>query len=214
MKKFLLSLVAFTAMNIAAIAQTTDVTTITGIYTSDLYIQIDDPLDDKSEPEDDSIAVTIVEGEQPGTVNFQLKDFCFKSLDLMVGDINLPNIPLACDGNGNYTFGENPAVDMWLAEGQIFAKVNIEPSTSSIKNGVLSADVNINWYMDPEDPTVEPTPIYVRVVSKEFKPTGISTATATVKKATSIYTIDGKRVNEAGSLGKGVYIVDGKKVIK
>ena len=56
------------------------------------------------------------------------------------------------------------------------------------------------------------TPIKVRFGSDSL--TGISTMTADTNVNAPIYSLDGRKLNSFDTLQKGIYIVNGRKVVK
>ena len=67
-------------------------------------------------------------------------------------------------------------------------------------------------YFFVTDERTDATPIKVRFGSDSF--TGISSMTADTKVNTSVYTLDGRKLNGLDNLKKGIYIVNGRKVVK
>ena len=67
-------------------------------------------------------------------------------------------------------------------------------------------------YFFVTDERTDATPIKVRFGSDSL--TGISSMTADTKVNTSVYTLDGRKLNGLDNLKKGIYIVNGRKVVK
>lgn len=204
MKKFLLT----AALLVAAFtgrAQSV-VEAISGDYTGDLYISFA-PIDDTTEPIADQ-HVTLAAGEAEGTVSLSLFDFQFN--DAPMGDIVVPAVPVSENADGSIAFGENEPVSLVLG-GFIEATAGINPATSHISGGILTADIDVMWINSGGD---APVPIYVRFVSDGTS--GIDGITANpAKTARGIYTISGRRVNatDATRLPAGLYIIDGRKTL-
>ena len=179
---------------------------ISGNYTGDLYISFA-PINDATEP----IAgqrVTLAAGEAEGTVSLSLFDFQFN--DVPMGDIVVPAVPVSENADGSIAFGENEPVSLVLG-GFIEATAGINPETSHISGGILTADIDVLWTNSGGD---APVPIYVRFVSDGTS--GIDGVTVQpAKAARGIYTISGRRVNATSTtaLPAGLYIVDGKKTL-
>lgn len=204
MKKFLLSLVAFIATSTLTFAQ--DVKNILGSYNCDLYLTIVTPIDDSTVP-DNNKPVQLLPAEKESCVNFLIENLELTGMGNF-GDILLENVKVAYnEATNTYSFTESPTKRLKLLNGSITADVKVNTTTSYVKNGQLYADVDIAWIQEGQDDT----PIYVRVISNKFT-TGINTATVAKAAAKQgIYTLGGVRVANAQ---KGLYIVNGKKVIK
>lgn len=180
---------------------------ISGNYTGDLYISFA-PINDATEP----IAgqrVTLAAGEAEGTVSLSLFDFQFN--DVPMGDIVVPTVPVSENADGSIAFGENEPVSLVLG-GFIEATAGINPETSHISGGILTADIDVMWINSGGD---APVPIYVRFVSDGTSGIDAVTTTQPAKAARGIYTISGRRVNatDITALPAGLYIVDGKKTL-
>lgn len=203
MKKFLLSLVAFIATSTLTFAQ--DVKNILGSYNCDLFLSVAAPIDGETVPENNK-PVQLLPAEKESCVNFLIEN-----LELSIGnfgDILLENVKVAYnEATNTYSFIESPTKRLELLGGAIIANVKVNTTTSYVKDGQLYADVDIAWIQEGADDT----PIYVRVISNKFT-SGINTATVAKAAAKQgIYTLSGVRVANAQ---KGLYIVNGKKVIK
>ena len=121
----------------------------------------------------------------------------------------MPAVPVSENADGSIAFGENEPVSLVLG-GFIEATAGINPETSHISGGILTADIDVMWTNSGGD---APVPIYVRFVSDGTS--GIDGVTVQpAKAARGIYTIDGRRVNAtAGNLPAGLYVIDGKKTL-
>lgn len=179
---------------------------ISGNYTGDLYISFA-PIDDTTVPLHDQ-HVTLAPGEGEGTISLSLYNFQFNGVPM--GDIVVPAVPVSENADGSIAFGENEPVSLVLG-GIIEATAGINPETSHISGGILTADIDVMWTNSGGD---APLPIYVRFVSDGTS--GIDGITANpAKTARGIYTISGRRVNatDTTALPAGLYIVDGKKTL-
>ena len=129
-------------------AKPVDVTKVVAAYSSALVIDMGeggDPIP--------GVRVSLTEGTEPGTVNFELRDFEMGE-GMMLGDIVLPNIPLVDNGDGTYGFGENAPVSLTLLGGiNATATLNIE--TSLVEGDNLTAHVDVNW-VDDEGNVIAP----------------------------------------------------------
>lgn len=215
MKKTLLLLFA-AVLGCTAWAQTAgDPAKVAGTYTCDLYLSLQDPITDETESLP-GMPVTLEAGSEAGTVNFAIYNLTLEDLGEF-GDIVLNNIPLLTDGGTRYTFGENAPVRLSLLGGQIQADVNINTTTSYVEGTKLRADVDIAWITNEADRTQD-VPIYVRVIGdRPSDPAAIRTALTSAPAAQQgVYNLSGQRVAStwSGALPHGVYIVNGKKVIK
>lgn len=177
---------------------------IIGTYTGDLFIQLGDPISDDTEALPNH-TVEISAGAKDGFINLALYNFSLG--DLKLGDIKLNNIRVTPAESNTYFFRPGPEENITLGEGDtmIEATVSLNAENSYIKDGVLTADIDVMWLNTGADPM----PIYVRFVSKTM--TGIENIVAApAKKGT--YTLSGVRVN-SNNLPAGIYIVNGKKVL-
>ena len=205
MKKFLLTAAVLLCTAFGARAQSV-AADIAGNYTGDLYISFA-PINDATEPIADQ-HVTLAAGEAEGTVSLSLFDFQFNGKPM--GDIVVPAVPVSENADGSIAFGENEPVSLVLG-GFIEATAGINPETSHISGGILTADIDVMWINSGGD---APVPIYVRFVSDGTS--GIDGVTVQpAKAARGIYTISGRRVNatDTTALPAGLYIVDGKKTL-
>lgn len=177
---------------------------IIGTYTGDLFIQLGEPISDDSDALPNH-TVEISAGAKDGFINLALYNFSLG--DLKLGDIKLNNIRVTPAESNTYFFRPGPKENITLGKGDtmIEATVSLNAENSYIKDGVLTADIDVMWTNTGADPM----PIYVRFVSKTM--TGIENIVAApAKKGT--YTLSGVRVN-SDNLPAGIYIVNGKKVL-
>ena len=186
-----------------------DVTPIVGDYTCDFYLALGAPVGE------DAVAVpgtpvAIKQGAAAGTIDFELNDFSLQGE--VLGDVKLSAITINKDAEGKYTFAEHERQPVALSLGgdPINAMVKLDCQTSYIKDGKAYIDVDILWITGPDNSL----PIYVRLISTEFV-AGISSVEAATVRTKGVYSLDGRYVGNAlgNHLPKGVYIVNGKKVL-
>lgn len=205
MKKILLSLLMFLAIGTTASAQVA--TSVEGTYTGDLYVSLNDTINDTTEPMTDQ-NVELTATANGSAIDFAIHNFSFGSIP--VGDILLPAIGVSRSDN-RVSFAENADVNLSFMGGAIQATANLDHVNSYIEGNTLVAYVNVAWTNGGETPI----PIYVifRGEKKDITD-GISLPTATKRQADVIYTLDGRRVSATQQLPRGVYIINGKKVVK
>ena len=213
MKKTLLSFFTALLCCMTLHAQAESVNPVLGTYNCDLYLSIGQPIDSTMEAIPNK-SVSVEPGEKAGTITFALRQLELEGLGNL-GDIILPNIGVNKTETG-YQFAENTPIRLALLGGVIQADVNINHTTSYVEGDKLYADVDIFWIMDPSN-EADKTPIYVRVISnKKDLPTAIESVVAPSANASAVYNLSGIRVADRwnNNLPKGVYVVNGKKVIK
>lgn len=154
-------------------AKPVDVTKVVAAYSSALVIDMGeggDPIP--------GVRVSLTEGTEPGTVNFELRDF------EGLGDIVLPNIRLIDNGDGTYGFGENAPVSLTLLGGiNATATLNIE--TSLVEGDNLTAHVDVNW-VDDEGNVI--APISVSAIGPKVYPLTLTDG-QTVEAAAGAYDV-------------------------
>ena len=206
MKKILLSLVAVLAMTVNATAQ--NINDLVGTYKGDLYISLGEAINDETEAvPDQSIKI---EAGKDVSVNFALYNFSFGPMN--VGDIILTNIGVVKEGNV-VKFSDEKPVDLSFLEGAILATAKINAETSQIEGNKIVANLDVVWINGFDG---NPMPIYVRFVGEKDAATGIDNIAMQQTAKEGIYTLNGVRINANSlkNLPKGIYIVNGKKVIK
>lgn len=207
MKKFLLSLAVLFTATFSANAQVVDTKPICGTYTCDFYLSFE-PIPDNLEPIPGT-PVQILPGDEAGTINFFLQNFSMNGE--VLGDVLLKNIKVQCDAEGKYTFVEHDAQRVELPAADIVADAKLNCTTTYVKGGKLYADVDIVWIMND----VPVSPIYVRLISTAST-AGIGEVSVNRTTRNGIYTLDGRFLgNELkANAPKGVYVVNGKKILK
>lgn len=207
MKKFLLSLAVLLTATFSANAQVVDTKPICGTYTCDFYLSFE-PIPDSLEPIPGT-PVQILPGDEAGTINFFLQNFSMNGE--VLGDVLLKNIKVQCDAEGKYTFLEHDAQRVELPAADIVADAKLNCTTTYVKNGKLYADVDIVWIMND----VPVSPIYVRLISTAST-AGIGEVSVNRTTRNGVYTLDGRFLgNELkANAPKGVYVVNGKKILK
>ena len=160
-------------------AKPVDVTKVIGAYSSELLIDMN--LGGTSTPAP-GVRVSLTEGTEPNTVNFELRNFDMGD-GTMLGDIVLPNIRLLDKGNNTYGFGENAPVPLTLLEGEINATATLNIETSSVVGDNLTAYVDVIWLIKNEDDTVTEWPINVNAIGPKIYPLTITDGEAINAKA-------------------------------
>lgn len=158
-------------------------------------------------------AITVVDNGN-GTCDFTLRNFHLidGDSDLAIGNVQLKGVKMeTVDGististNQSIVIGEgdDPSVPLWMGPG-----LGDVPIVLSGKLTATALYVNIDI-----DMTESLSQVINVVVGQEKNITsGINGVKATsAAKATTIYTLGGVRVNKAD---KGVFVINGKKVIK
>lgn len=159
-------------------AKPVDVTKVVAAYSSALLID----MGEGGEPIP-GVRVSLSEGTEPGTVNFELRNFEMGE-GMMLGDIVLPNIPLIDNGDGTYGFGENAPVSLTLLGGiNATATLNIE--TSRVEGDNLTAHVDVMWVDEKGDPIM---PIYVSAIGPKVYPLTLTDG-RTVEAAAGAYDV-------------------------
>lgn len=148
------------------LAKPVDVTNVVGAYSSALLIDMGeggDPIP--------SVRVSLTEGTEPGTVNFELRNFALNE-EMQLGDIILPNIKLIDKGNDTYGFGANEPVSLKLMNNALNATATLNIKTSSVEGDNLTAHVDAIWLDD--DGTTIIMPIYVNAIGPKIYPLTIT----------------------------------------
>lgn len=207
MKKFLLSLlVACTALT--GMAQTT--------YEENLIVTVN------GESSDEIPASINVTHEADGTITFTLRNFVLISADneIPVGNITLTGV--AVEDKGGYeaistsqTIRIAPG-DMEGVPDEVWMGPNLGDVPIVLSGKLTDTKLYVNIDIDMMD-TVLKQIINVVAGKDEGFTTGISTvSTDATTNTTGVYTLSGMRVASKfnASLPKGVYVVNGHKIIK
>lgn len=161
-------------------AKPVDVTPVVGPYSSALVID----FGEGGEPIP-GVRVSLTEGTEPGTVNFELRDFDMGGGETTLGDIILPNIKLIDNGDGTYGFGENAPVHLELLGGGIQATATLNTQTSRVEGEDLTAHVDVMWVDDEGNPIA---PIYVSAIGPKVHPLTLTDG-RTVEAAAGAYDV-------------------------
>ena len=204
MKKLLLTIMTVLTMGVTATAQ--NIADLVGTYKGDLYIQLIDPINEETEAlPNQSIKIEAGEGK---SINFALYNFAFGEMQL--GDIVLNNVGVVANQNVVKFEDETPANLSFLG-GAIKATAKINPTTSQIEGNKITANLDVMWL---QTETIQ-VPIYVRFIGTKEVPAGIEGTEMNHNAPQTIYTLNGVRVNQTlNQLPKGIYIVNGKKIMK
>jgi hypothetical protein len=180
------------------------------VYTEQLVVTING---ESSAPQ--MTGVTVVDnGDQ--TINFELKNFFLSSAetDIPVGNIIMENIPVTkgADGLDYFTFdgsisiqpGDMEGVPMWM--GPMFGEIPMKlQGKKNAEKLYVTIDIDMQEVMGQV--------VYVQLGSdfgdKESVIGGIQSKPAT---SSAVYSLSGHRVKNS-QLKKGIYVVEGKKVL-
>lgn len=201
MKKILLSLF-FGLTAVAGMAQTTT------NYTEDLVVTVDGTSADKIP------ANIIVKTNTDGTCDFTLKNFIMVlgKQSMPVGTINLQNVSMKQEDGYNsiethqtieIEDGDEDVSPFWIGAGLGEVPINL---TGKFNSKNLYATINIQMEVNDELQDI-------KVVVGQDIISSIANAIANKNAKQIVYTLNGVRVS-ANTATKGVYIINGKKVIK
>ena len=210
MKKFLLSICAALAISTTASAQLN--TKVAGQYTGDLYINLGEEVDDETEPmTDQTVDITTAAADSAqGGVDFAIHNFSFGGIPL--GDIFLPSIGVSQNSENRIVFGKNAPVELAFLDSAIMATAYLDETRSYVSGDSIVAFINVMWTNN--EPQV---PIYV--VFKGKKNDGpvdaITLPTNNWEADKAVYDLlSGRRIKEADMQRHGIYLVNGKKIVK
>lgn len=208
MKKTLL-LAAFGIFSMFGYAQTSKV------YTDDLVVTINDQ---STPPQESNIEFV---NHEDGTCDFILKNFCLGEGEevLYVGNIELKNVALEESEEGYKTFsvqqvitiqpGDDSSVD-WV--GPLLGEVPID------MNGKITED---QLYCTIDIDMMSTLGQIIEVTFGKDITTGISNIAVSSQAKVDVYTLNGSLVRQGvayekalDGLQSGIYVVNGKKVIK
>lgn len=208
MKKFLLTLCAAVAMATTASAQLTE--KIAGQYAGDLYISLGEEINDETEPmPNQTLDVTAAADAAKGGVDLAIHNFSFG--DVPLGDILLPSISVTTDSLNRIVFGKNEPVELSFLGGAIMATAYLDETKSYISGNDIVAYINVMWTNTDPDPQV---PIYVLFKGKRVVD-AITLPTTSQKTTDVVYDLlSGRRIKASEMQRHGIYLVNGKKVLK
>ena len=206
MKKFLLTLCAAVAMATTASAQLAE--KIAGQYGGDLYISLGEEINDETEPmPGQSLDVTAAVDATKGGVDLAIHNFSFG--DIPLGDILLPSISVTTDSLNRVVFGKNESIELSFLDGAIMATAYLDETKSYISGNDIVAYINVMWTNN--EPQI---PIYVLFKGKRIVD-AITLPTTTQKDADVVYDLlSGRRIKASEMQRHGIYLVNGKKVLK
>lgn len=211
MKKLLLATLTACGVWLGAQAQNT-----THDYTDDLVVSVDNF---STPPTPTTVSIEYVE---ENLINIELKNFTLEmegADPIPVGNIHVNEVPLTSQGDYNVfdlkqktaTFSDGDPGTLWLWHGLFPTGLPIDIS------GKMSED---KLYCTI-DLTFGPQIIHVTFGKDEFGSSIHSAWAGKQTETTNVYTLQGVRVkgnvakvHALDGLQKGIYIVDGKKVIK
>ena len=182
----------------------------TGNFTGDLFISLGEEVSDDSEPmPNQTVDITAAANTEKGGVDFAIHNFSFG--DIPLGDILLPSISVTTDSQNRIVFGKNDAVELSFLDGAIMATAALDETKSYVSGDSLVAFINVMWTNN--DPQV---PIYVVFKGKKGGTIdAITLPTNNAKKEDAIFDLlTGRRIQAADMHRHGIYLVNGKKVLK
>lgn len=204
MKRKLLILFVSLVGTFSAIQAQNSVSEFAGQYKGDLYVVLD-PTQPAEPVPNQTVDMEI--GELPNTINFALHNFSF--MELPLGDILLPSIPISKAENGKGIFGENAPVSLMFMGGAIEATAQLNIEKSYTEGDSLIAKIDVIWTNGGN------LPIDVLFKGKKIQ-TSISSTVADKTKG-NIYTTSGilvrSNTTETKGLPKGLYIVNKKTIV-
>ena len=207
MKKTLL-LAAFGIFSLAGFAQTSKT------YTDDLVVTINEVSTPAQKSNIDFV------NHEDGTCDFVLKNFCLGEGEeiLYVGNIELKNVKLV-SGDSYNTFETNQTITIqsgddanqtWL--GPMLGEVPIDMQ-GKINEEQLYCTIDIDMMSTLQQ--------IIKVTFGKDIVTGVATITVEGNKFVNVYTLNGtllrkevKQQDALNGLQSGIYVVNGKKVIK
>lgn len=205
---------AFSEYTIQFKGESSDITSDKKQYTEDLQVQLNGMTVAEQE------ATIDVELFENGSMNLVLKNFYFSLMgqDMYVGNIYVNDIQTVTEDDyrsfntqqmATVTNGDDPADAPWIGEEQFADGLEINMSGKFTDNKFYCT-LYLNFGME----------IHV-VFGKDEGFNSISSLTTDVNQTVNVYTLQGtsvktnvKKANALDGLKKGIYIVDGKKVIK
>lgn len=181
---------------------------IAGQYAGDLYISLGEEINDETEPmPGQTLDVTAAVDATKGGVDLAIHNFSFG--DIPLGDILLPSISVTTDSLNRVVFGKNEPVELSFLDGAIMATAYLDETKSYISGDDIVAYINVMWTNN--NPQL---PIYVLFKGKRTVD-AITLPTTTQKVADVVYDLlSGRRIKASEMQCHGIYLVNGKKVLK
>lgn len=184
---------------------------IAGQYAGDLYISLDEEINDETEPmPKQTLEVTAAADSVKGGVDLAIHNFSFGEAPF--GDILLPSISVTTDSLNRVVFGKNESVELSFLDGAIMATAYLDETKSYISGNDIVAYINVMWTNN--EPQI---PIYVlfKGSKKDTIVDAITLPTTTQKTADVVYDLlSGRRIKASEMQCHGIYLVNGKKVLK
>ncbi len=184
-----------------------------GQYGGDLYISLGEEINDETEPmPKQTLEVTAAADSVKGGVDLAIHNFSFGEAPL--GDILLPSISVTTDSLNRVVFGKNESIELSFLDGAIMATAYLDETKSYISGNDIVAYINVVWTNTDPDPQV---PIYVlfKGSKKDTIVDAITLPTTTQKAADVVYDLlSGRRIKASEMQRHGIYLVNGKKVLK
>ena len=181
-----------------------------GPFGGDLYISLGEEINDETEPmPDQTLDITAAADSVKGGVDLAIHNFAFG--DIPLGDILLPSISVTTDSLNRVVFGKNEPVELSFLDGAIMATAYLDETKSYISGNDIVAYINVMWTNTDPDPQV---PIFVLFKGKRIVD-AITLPTTTQKDADVVYDLlSGRRIKASEMQRHGIYLVNGKKVLK
>lgn len=207
MKKTLL-LAAFGIFSLAGFAQTSKT------YTDDLIVTINDQSTPAQKSNIDFV------NHEDGTCDFVLKNFCLTDADAVipVGNIELKNVNLV-SGDSYNTFETEQIIT--IQPGDDAEKEWIGPMLGEVPIDMQGKINEEQLYCTIDIDMMSTLQQIIKVTFGKDITTGITHVSVTAEKLVDVYTLNGallrSRVsseNALNGLQPGVYVVNGKKVVK
>ena len=179
-----------------------------GPFGGDLYISLGEEINDETEPmPDQTLDITAAADSVKGGVDLAIHNFAFG--DIPRGDILLPSISVTTDSLNRVVFGKNESIELSFLDGAIMATAYLDETKSYISGNDIVAYINVMWTNN--EPQI---PIYVLFKGKRTVD-AITLPTTTQKDADVVYDLlSGRRIKASEMQRHGIYLVNGKKVLK
>ena len=179
-----------------------------GPFGGDLYISLGEEINDETEPmPDQTLDITAAADSVKGGVDLAIHNFSFG--EVVDGDILLPSISVTTDSLNRVVFGKNEPVELSFLDGAIMATAYLDETKSYISGNDIVAYINVMWTNNELQ-----IPIYVLFKGKRIVD-AITLPTTTQKEADVVYDLlSGRRVKASEMQRHGIYLVNGKKVLK